>query len=54
VITVLVTRTRNFQTAIDLMALFLHFRRHTGFVLDALERPGTSPPPELVEAKALE
>jgi radical SAM superfamily enzyme YgiQ (UPF0313 family) len=53
VITVLVTRARNFQTAIDLMALFLHFRRHTGFVLDALERPGTSHPPELVEAKAL-
>jgi hypothetical protein len=38
---VLVRRPRNFQTAIDLMALFLHFSRHTEFVLDGLERNGT-------------
>src|SRR5687768_7826498 len=33
VVRVLVTQPRNFQTAIDLMALFLHFSRHTAFVL---------------------
>jgi radical SAM superfamily enzyme YgiQ (UPF0313 family) len=38
VVTVLVTRPRNFQTAIDLMALFLHFCEHTRFVLEGLGR----------------
>ena len=38
IVAVLVMRPRNFQTAIDLMALFLHFRRHTEFVLEALQR----------------
>ena len=42
VVTVLATRPRNFQTAIDLMALFLHFRRHTAFVLAGLERAEAS------------
>jgi len=41
ILRVLVTRPRNFQAAIDLMALFLHFSRHTTFVLDGLERNGT-------------
>jgi radical SAM superfamily enzyme YgiQ (UPF0313 family) len=41
IVRVLVTRPRNFQTAIDLMALFLHFSRHTEFVLDGLARNGT-------------
>jgi radical SAM superfamily enzyme YgiQ (UPF0313 family) len=41
IVYVLVRRPRNFQTAIDLMALFLHFSRHTEFVLDGLERNGT-------------
>ena len=41
VLTVLATHPRNFQTAIDLMALFLHFRKHTGFVLDGLARRAT-------------
>ncbi len=46
IVTVLATRPRNFQTAIDLMALFLHFRRHTAFVLDALQRNRTRLDPE--------
>ena len=44
VVTVVATRARNFQTAMDLMALFLHFRGHTGFVLDGLERAGPNQP----------
>jgi radical SAM superfamily enzyme YgiQ (UPF0313 family) len=40
IVQVLVKRPRNFQTAIDLMALFLHFNRHTAFVLDGLARGG--------------
>jgi radical SAM superfamily enzyme YgiQ (UPF0313 family) len=46
IVTVLATRPGNFQTAIDLMALFLHFRRHTAFVLDGLEHRGV---PDAVE-----
>jgi radical SAM superfamily enzyme YgiQ (UPF0313 family) len=38
VVAVLVTRPRNFEAAVHLMALFLHFRKHTRFVLDGLER----------------
>jgi hypothetical protein len=40
IVRVLLTQPRNFQTAIDLMALFLHFSRHTAFVLDGLARGG--------------
>jgi hypothetical protein len=46
VLAVLATRPRNFQTAIDLMALFLHFRKHTAFVLGGLERAGAWQEPE--------
>jgi len=35
---VLLTRPRNFEAAVHLMALFLHFRKHTRFVLERLER----------------
>ncbi|HBH00747.1 MAG: hypothetical protein A2X36_02470 [Elusimicrobia bacterium GWA2_69_24] len=38
VLGVLLTRPRNFEAAMQLMALFLHFRKHTRFVLGALER----------------
>ncbi len=38
VLTVLRTRPANFEAAIHLIALFLHFRRHTEFVLNGLER----------------
>ncbi|MEX2146014.1 MAG: B12-binding domain-containing radical SAM protein [Candidatus Rokuibacteriota bacterium] len=44
IVQVLLTRPRNFQTAIDLMALFLHFDRQTAFVLDGLRRHGTRRP----------
>jgi len=37
VLAVLMTRPQNFEAAIHLMALFLHFRKHTQFVLDGLE-----------------
>jgi radical SAM superfamily enzyme YgiQ (UPF0313 family) len=40
IVRVLLMQPRNFQAAIDLMALFLHFSRHTAFVLDRLERGG--------------
>jgi Domain of unknown function (DUF4070) len=43
--TTLLTRPRNFQTAIDLMALFLHFSRHTRFVLEGLARGADRPQP---------
>ncbi len=35
---ILVTRPKNFEPAVHLMALFLHFRKHTRLVLDGLER----------------
>lgn len=35
---ILVTRPKNFKTAVDLMALFLHYRKQTLFVLAGLER----------------
>jgi len=38
VLTVLRTRPTNFEAAIHLIALFLHFRKHTEFVLNGLER----------------
>ncbi|HSB71481.1 MAG TPA: B12-binding domain-containing radical SAM protein [Candidatus Methylomirabilis sp.] len=38
VLAVLMTRPRNFEAAVHLMALFLHFRRQTRFVLDGLDR----------------
>jgi radical SAM superfamily enzyme YgiQ (UPF0313 family) len=38
VLAVLMTRPGNFEAALQLMALFLHFRKHTRFVLDGLER----------------
>jgi radical SAM superfamily enzyme YgiQ (UPF0313 family) len=38
VLAVLMTRPKSFEAAVHLMALFLHFRNHTGFVLDSLER----------------
>src|SRR2546427_4954038 len=41
VLAVLLTRPKNFEAAVDLMALFLHFRKHTRFVLDGLERNAT-------------
>jgi radical SAM superfamily enzyme YgiQ (UPF0313 family) len=54
IVRVLVTRPRNFQTAIDLMALFLHFSRQTTFVLDGLARHGGRPAAEPApEAAAL-
>jgi len=37
VLAVLLTRPKNLEAAIHLMALFLHFRKHTRFVLDGLE-----------------
>ncbi len=43
VLAVLLTRPKNFEAAVDLMALFLHFRKHTRFVLDGLERNLGSP-----------
>jgi radical SAM superfamily enzyme YgiQ (UPF0313 family) len=49
VLTVLSTRPANFESAINLMALFLHFRTHTEFVLKGLERNATRPKGELVE-----
>ncbi|MBI3105607.1 MAG: DUF4070 domain-containing protein [Candidatus Rokubacteria bacterium] len=36
VLGVLVTRPQNFEAAMQLMALFLHFRTHTRFVLDRI------------------
>ena len=36
VLGVLVTRPQNFEAAMQLMALFLHFRRHTRFVLERI------------------
>jgi len=38
VLALLMTRPENFEAAVHLMALFLHFRKHTRFVLDGLER----------------
>ncbi len=38
VLAVLLTRPKNLEAVIHLMALFLHFRKHTRFVLDGLER----------------
>jgi hypothetical protein len=38
VLVVLARRPANFEAAMQLMALFLHFRTHTRFVLDGLER----------------
>ena len=38
VLAVLVTRPGNFEASVHLMALFLHFRKHTRVVLDGLER----------------
>jgi len=38
VIVVLLTRPRNFEAAVHLMALFLHFHKQTCFVLDGLAR----------------
>ncbi len=38
VLTVLRLRPANFEAAIHLIALFLHFRKHTEFVLNGLER----------------
>ena len=38
VLLVLATRPANFEATIHLMALFIHFDRHTRFVLDGLER----------------
>ena len=35
---ILGTRPKNFEATVHLMALFLHFRKHTLFVLDGLER----------------
>ncbi|MEE9611014.1 MAG: DUF4070 domain-containing protein, partial [Desulfatiglandales bacterium] len=35
---ILGTRPKNFEAAVHLMALFLHFREHTLFVLDGIER----------------
>jgi len=37
VLAVLLTRPKNFEAAIHLMALFLHFRKQTRYVLDRLE-----------------
>jgi len=36
VLGILVTRPQNFEAAVQLMALFLHFRRHTRFVLERI------------------
>jgi radical SAM superfamily enzyme YgiQ (UPF0313 family) len=38
VVLVLATRPGNFEAAVHLMALFIHFDRHTAFVLDGLDR----------------
>jgi hypothetical protein len=38
VLAVLMTQPKSFEAAVHLMALFLHFRNHTRFVLDGLER----------------
>jgi radical SAM superfamily enzyme YgiQ (UPF0313 family) len=46
ILRVLLTRPRNFQTAMDLMSLFLHFSRHTRFVLDGLARDAAGRQPE--------
>jgi radical SAM superfamily enzyme YgiQ (UPF0313 family) len=43
VIAVLVTRPSNIEAAVHLMALFLHFRRQTQFVLDRLARDTAGP-----------
>ncbi len=53
---VLMTRPRNWEPAMHLMALFIHFRKHTRFVLDALarnvERPMMKPDRATEEAGA--
>lgn len=38
IVQILGTRPRNFEAALQLMALFLHFHKHTLYVLDGLER----------------
>ncbi len=43
VLTVLRTRPANFEAAMQLIALFLHFRKHTAYVLEALERNAARP-----------
>ncbi len=38
ILRILGTRPKNFEAAVHLMALFLHFRKQTRFVLDGIER----------------
>jgi radical SAM superfamily enzyme YgiQ (UPF0313 family) len=49
VLVVLATRPGNFEAAVHLMALFIHFDRHTRFVLDGLDRKLATVEPELPE-----
>jgi len=49
VLLVLATRPGNFEATIHLMALFIHFDRHTRFVLEGLDRRLAIPEPELEE-----
>jgi hypothetical protein len=53
VLLVLATRPANFEAAMHLMALFIHFDRQTRFVLDGLRRK-LSPPEAKVEVPATE
>ena len=52
VVLVLATRPGNFEATMHLMALFIHFDRHTRFVLDGLDRRRAIPEARLEAAVA--